>query len=78
MTEFFRGFPRSLQENARIFAQIRPRPLPSTFFPIHHAPGAHPASCIMGTWCPFPRAKALTERDADHSPPYSAEVVNDY
>jgi hypothetical protein len=36
--------------------------------------GAHPASCTMGTGGPFPGAKALPGRDADHSPPPSAEV----
>jgi hypothetical protein len=33
--------------------------------------GAHPASCLMGTGDPFPG------RDADHSTPSSAEVVNE-
>jgi hypothetical protein len=37
---------------------------------------AHPASCKMGTGGPFPGAKARSGRDADHSPPSSAEVVN--
>jgi hypothetical protein len=37
--------------------------------------GAHPASCKMGTEGPFPGGKARPERDADHSPPSSAEVV---
>jgi hypothetical protein len=36
--------------------------------------GAHPASCTMGTEGPFPGAKAWPGRDADHSPPSSAEV----
>jgi hypothetical protein len=36
--------------------------------------GAHPASCPMGTGGPFPGAKARPGRDADHSPPSSAEV----
>jgi hypothetical protein len=36
--------------------------------------GAHPASRTMGTGGPFPRAKARPGRDADHSPPSSAEV----
>jgi hypothetical protein len=36
-----------------------------------------PASCIMGTGGPFPGGKARPGRDADHSPPYSAEVVNE-
>jgi hypothetical protein len=34
--------------------------------------GAHPASCTMGTG-----GKVRSGRDADHSPPSSAEVVND-
>jgi hypothetical protein len=38
---------------------------------------AHPASCPMGTGGPFPRGKARPGRDADHSPPPSAEVVNE-
>jgi hypothetical protein len=37
----------------------------------------HPASCPMGTGGPFPRGKARTGRDADHSPLPSAEVVNE-
>jgi hypothetical protein len=39
--------------------------------------GAHPASYTMGTGGPFPGAKARPGRDADHSPPSSAEVVNE-
>jgi hypothetical protein len=39
--------------------------------------GHHPASCTMGTGGPFPGGKALPGRDADHSPPSSAEVVNE-
>jgi hypothetical protein len=31
----------------------------------------------MGTGGLFPGGKARPERDADHSPPYSAEVVNE-
>jgi hypothetical protein len=38
---------------------------------------AHPASCPMGTGGPFLGAKARPGRDADHSPPSSAEVVNE-
>jgi hypothetical protein len=38
--------------------------------------GAHPASCTNGTGGPFPDGKARPGRDADHSPPSSAEVVN--
>jgi hypothetical protein len=34
--------------------------------------GVHPASCTMGTG-----GKARPGRDADHSPPSSAEVVNE-
>jgi hypothetical protein len=39
--------------------------------------GAHPASCPMGTGGPFPGGKARPGRDADHSLPSSAEVVNE-
>jgi hypothetical protein len=39
--------------------------------------GAHPASCTMGTGGPFPGGKARPGRDADHSPPSSAEVKNE-
>jgi hypothetical protein len=39
--------------------------------------GAHPASCTMGTGGPFPGGKARPWRDADNSPPSSAEVVNE-
>jgi hypothetical protein len=38
---------------------------------------AHPASCTMGTGSPFPGGKARPGRDADHSPPPSAEVVDE-
>jgi hypothetical protein len=39
--------------------------------------GAHPASYTMGTGGPFPGGKARQGRDADHSLPSSAEVVNE-
>jgi hypothetical protein len=39
--------------------------------------GAHPASCPMGNGGPFLGSKAPPGRDADHSPPSSAEVVNE-
>jgi hypothetical protein len=39
--------------------------------------GAHPDSCTMGTGGPFPWGKARPGCDADHSPPNSAEVVNE-
>jgi hypothetical protein len=35
------------------------------------------ASYPMGTGSPFPGAKARPGRDADHSPPSSAEVKNE-
>jgi hypothetical protein len=40
--------------------------------------GAHPASCTMGTGGPFSGGKARPGRDADHTPPSSAEVENEY
>jgi hypothetical protein len=39
--------------------------------------GAHPASCTMGTGGPFSGGKERPGRDADHSPPSSADVVNE-
>jgi hypothetical protein len=39
--------------------------------------GAHPASYPVGTGGPFPGGKARLGCDADHSPPSSAEVVNE-
>jgi hypothetical protein len=39
--------------------------------------GAHPTYCTMGTGGPFPGGKARPGRDTDHSPPSSAEVVNE-
>jgi hypothetical protein len=39
--------------------------------------GVHPASSPMGTGGPFPGGKGWPGRDADHSPPSSAEVGNE-
>jgi hypothetical protein len=39
--------------------------------------GAHTASCTMGTGGPLTGGKARPGRDADHSAPSSAEVVNE-
>jgi hypothetical protein len=39
--------------------------------------GAHPVSSPVGTGGPFPGGKARPGRDADHSPPSSAEVENE-
>jgi hypothetical protein len=50
----------------------------SSILPVQTDSGAHPASCTMGTGGPFPGVKAQPGRDADHSPPSSAEVVNEY
>jgi hypothetical protein len=41
---------------------------------VHTDSGVHPASYPMGTGGPFPGGKARPGRDADHSPPSSAEV----
>jgi hypothetical protein len=38
---------------------------------------ANPTSCTMGTGGPFPGGKVRPGRDADHSPPSSAEVENE-
>jgi hypothetical protein len=47
------------------------------FLCVQTGSGAHPASCTIGTGGPFPGGKALPGRDADHSPPSSAEVVTE-
>jgi hypothetical protein len=39
--------------------------------------GAHPVSCTTSTGGLFPGGKVRPGRDADHSPPSSAEVVNE-
>jgi hypothetical protein len=39
--------------------------------------GGHPASCTMGNVYPFPGGRARPGRDADHSSPSSAEVMNE-
>jgi hypothetical protein len=39
--------------------------------------GAHPASYPLGTGGSFPGGKARPGRDADHSPPSSAEFKNE-
>jgi hypothetical protein len=47
---------------------------------IHTGSGAHPDSYPMGTGVTggsFPGGKARPGRDADHSPPSSAEVKNE-
>jgi hypothetical protein len=44
---------------------------------VQNGSGAHPASYTMGTGGPFPGGKALTRRDADHSPLSSAEAKNE-
>jgi hypothetical protein len=39
---------------------------------------ALPSSCTMGTGSPFPGGKPQPGRDSDHSPPSSAEVLNEW
>jgi hypothetical protein len=41
---------------------------------VHTGSGAHPASYTVGTEGSFSGGKARPGRDADHSPPSSAEV----
>jgi hypothetical protein len=49
----------------------------SSILCVQNGSGAHSASCPMGTGGPFPGGKARPGRDADHSPPSSADVVNE-
>jgi len=46
------------------------------FPPVHTVPGAHPASCTMGTG-PFPGGKVRPGLAADHSPTSSAAVMEE-
>ena len=46
------------------------------FPPVQTGPGAHPASCTVGTGV-FPGGKVRPGRAADHSPPSSAEVMEE-
>ena len=46
------------------------------YAPVQTGPGAHPASCTMGTGS-FPRGKERPGRDADLSPPSSAVVIKE-
>jgi hypothetical protein len=39
--------------------------------------GAHPASCTVGTGGPFHGDNARPRREADHTPPSSAQVKNE-
>jgi hypothetical protein len=39
--------------------------------------GAHSDSCTIGTGGPFPETKLRPWRDPVHSPPSSAEIVNE-
>jgi hypothetical protein len=48
------------------------------FFCVQTGSEAHPASYPVGTGGPFPGDKARPGRDADHSPPSSAEVKHEY
>jgi hypothetical protein len=49
----------------------------SSILCVQTSSGAHPTSCTMGTGGPIPGGKARPGRDADHSPPSSAEVDNE-
>jgi len=49
----------------------------TNFPPVQIVPGDHPASCKMG-YRVFPGGKVRPERAADHSPPSSAAVMEEY
>jgi hypothetical protein len=60
-----------------VYVQYIERRFQSSNLCVQTGSGAHPASRPMGTGCPFLGAKARQGRDTDHSPPSSAEVVNE-
>jgi hypothetical protein len=50
----------------------------SSIFCVQTGSGVHPASCTMGTGCPFPGGKERPGSDANHIPPHlvlSASMV---
>jgi hypothetical protein len=49
----------------------------SSLLCVQTSSGAHPVPSPTGTGGPFPGGKARPGRDADHSPPSSAEVMNE-
>jgi hypothetical protein len=49
----------------------------SSIFCVQTGSGAHPASCPLSTGGLSPGVKERLGRDANHSPPSSAEVVNE-
>jgi hypothetical protein len=49
----------------------------SSILGVHTGSEAHPASCTMGIGGPLTGGKERPGRDADHSPPYTAEVVKE-
>jgi hypothetical protein len=67
------GYPVKPFLFLQYFYRFDPRQGQRTF-PLSSVSRAHPASCPMGTGGPFPGGKARSGRDADHSPPSSAEV----
>jgi hypothetical protein len=58
-----------------IISLLKPRSFFSSPPPRPDRPGSRPASCPMGTDGPFPGVRR-PEREADHSPPSSADVKN--
>jgi hypothetical protein len=58
---------------ARIRSATEAEDFPSNLW-VQNGSGAHPASYTMDTGGPFPWGKLRPERDADCSPPSSAEV----
>jgi hypothetical protein len=49
----------------------------SSSFCVQTGSGAHSASCPIASGGPFPRGKVRPGRDTNHSPPSTAEVVNE-
>jgi hypothetical protein len=60
----------------RVRSPVGAKDFSSSLF-VQTGSGAHPASCTVGTGGPFSGGRARPGREADHSPPSSAEVVNE-
>jgi hypothetical protein len=85
---FYRGLAKSKRKTKDKFEggfsdrykhYVTPTGVEDFFFSsyVQTGSGAHAASYPVGTGDPFPGGKARPERDADHSPPSSAEVKNE-
>jgi hypothetical protein len=71
------GPPKQIATDIEVRSPTEAKGFFSSSLCVQTGSGAHPASCTMGNGGPLPWPKARPGRDADHSPPSSAEVENE-